>query len=112
MSSRPRSMSERVANRATASRGWPGRQWLYPVSLRPRRGPSQRVARACGAPAGARGEAGGSVLLQMPDDPLLIPVPVEGRRFVARRAVRLGDASPGGRLRLDAIARYLQDVAD
>ena len=48
----------------------------------------------------------------MPDDPLLIPVPVEGRRFVARRPVRLGDASPGGRLRLDAIARYLQDVAD
>ena len=70
------------------------------------------LVRAPRCPARARAEAGGSVLLQMPDDPLLIPVPVEGRRFVARRAVRLGDASPGGRLRLDAIARYLQDVAD
>jgi acyl-ACP thioesterase len=48
----------------------------------------------------------------MPGDPLLIQVPVEGRRFVARRTVRLADASPAGRLRLDAVARYLQDVAD
>ena len=28
------------------------------------------------------------------------------------RRVRLGDASPGGRLRLDALARYLQDVSN
>src|SRR4051812_34858097 len=112
MSSRPRSMPERVVNRATASRGWPGRQWIYPVSLRSRRGPVPSGWFVPSWPARARAEAGGSVLFQMPDDPLLIPVPVKGRRFVARRAVRLGDASPGGRLRLDAIARYLQDVAD
>lgn len=31
--------------------------------------------------------------------------------FVGSRRVRFGDLSPGGRLRLDAIARYLQDVS-
>jgi acyl-ACP thioesterase len=35
-----------------------------------------------------------------------------GRRFRAGRRVRLGDVSPSGRLRLDAILRYLQDVGD
>ncbi len=35
-----------------------------------------------------------------------------GREFTARRRVRLGDATPNGRLRLDAIARYLQDVSN
>jgi acyl-ACP thioesterase len=34
-----------------------------------------------------------------------------GRRFERARAVRLGDADPAGRLRLDAFARHLQDVA-
>jgi acyl-ACP thioesterase len=40
-----------------------------------------------------------------------IPAPVEGRTFSARRRVRLSDMDPQGRLRLDAVARYLQDVA-
>ena len=35
-----------------------------------------------------------------------------GRSFTARRRVRLGDATPNGRLRLDSLARYLQDVAN
>lgn len=35
----------------------------------------------------------------------------EGRRFTAARTVRLGDVDPQGELRLDAVARYLQDVA-
>ena len=35
-----------------------------------------------------------------------------GREFTARRRVRLGDATPKGRLRLDALARYLQDVSN
>jgi len=35
-----------------------------------------------------------------------------GREFSARRRVRLGDATPNGRLRLDALARYLQDVSN
>jgi acyl-ACP thioesterase len=33
------------------------------------------------------------------------------RRFTARRTVRLSDTGADGRLRLDAVARYLQDVA-
>ncbi len=35
-----------------------------------------------------------------------------GRRFQGSATVRLGDSSPGGRARLDALARLLQDVAD
>ena len=41
----------------------------------------------------------------------LLPLPGVGRRFSAERIVRLGDVDPSGALRLDAIARYLQDVA-
>jgi acyl-ACP thioesterase len=41
----------------------------------------------------------------------LVPIPPAGRTFSATRPVRFGDLSPGGRLRLDAIARYLQDVS-
>lgn len=37
---------------------------------------------------------------------------VHGRRFRARRKVRLGDVAPTGRLRLDALTRYTQDVSD
>jgi acyl-ACP thioesterase len=41
----------------------------------------------------------------------LVPLPASGRTFTARRRVRLSDADARGRLRLDAVARYLQDVA-
>ena len=41
----------------------------------------------------------------------MVPVPSHGRTYDATRLVRLGDVSPAGRLRLDAIARYLQDIA-
>lgn len=34
-----------------------------------------------------------------------------GRVFTARRRIRLSDADAAGRLRLDSVARYLQDVA-
>ena len=40
-----------------------------------------------------------------------MPLPALGRRFTGSRPVRLGDVEPSGRLRLDATARYLQDVA-
>ncbi len=43
---------------------------------------------------------------------VLVPVPAEGRLTSRHRPVRLGDVSPRGRLRLDALARYLQDVAN
>jgi acyl-ACP thioesterase len=42
----------------------------------------------------------------------LVALPAKGRVFARRRRVRLGDVSPGGRLRLDAFARYLQDVSN
>lgn len=41
----------------------------------------------------------------------LVPLPTRGRTFSARRRVRLSDMGADGRLRLDAVARYLQDVA-
>ena len=41
----------------------------------------------------------------------LVPQPVSGRVFRGRRRVRLSDVDVRNRLRLDAIARYLQDVA-
>lgn len=42
----------------------------------------------------------------------MVPVPTVGRIVSVQRPVRLGDASPGGRLRFDALARMLQDVAN
>jgi acyl-ACP thioesterase len=41
----------------------------------------------------------------------MVPVPAVGRVVRTERRVRLGDVSPAGRLRLDALVRYLQDVA-
>jgi acyl-ACP thioesterase len=38
-------------------------------------------------------------------------IPEQGRTFSARRRVRLSDMDSRGRVRLDTIARYLQDVA-
>src|SRR6185312_10612575 len=40
-----------------------------------------------------------------------IPVPPRGRTYSSRRRIRLSDLDARGRLRLDAIARFLQDVA-
>jgi acyl-ACP thioesterase len=40
-----------------------------------------------------------------------IPVPLRGRTYSSRRRVRLSDMDSRGRLRLDAVARFLQDVA-
>lgn len=42
----------------------------------------------------------------------MVPRVRTGREFTWRRRVRLGDATPNGRLRLDATARFLQDVAN
>jgi acyl-ACP thioesterase len=41
----------------------------------------------------------------------LIAPPTDGRVFVSWRQVRLGDVDQRARLRFDAIARYLQDIA-
>jgi acyl-ACP thioesterase len=45
------------------------------------------------------------------DEPM-VPLPDEGRVFRAGRRVRLADADATGRLRLDACARYLQDIGN
>ncbi|HEY8544891.1 MAG TPA: acyl-ACP thioesterase domain-containing protein [Acidimicrobiales bacterium] len=48
------------------------------------------------------------------DDALgaMVPLPEKGRVYRSRRRVRLGDAARSQRLRLDACARYLQDVGN
>lgn len=51
----------------------------------------------------------GEVATPQADPQLASPGP--GRRFVASRPVRIGDVLPSGQVRLDALARYLQDVA-
>ena len=43
-------------------------------------------------------------------DPSL-PIPMSGRTFALHRRVRLADMDERGRVRLDAVARFLQDVA-
>jgi acyl-ACP thioesterase len=43
-------------------------------------------------------------------DPSL-PIPATGRTFAGHRRVRLADMDEHGRVRLDAVARFLQDVA-
>jgi acyl-ACP thioesterase len=40
-----------------------------------------------------------------------VECPAGGRRVEHTRRVRLGDVTPSGRIRLDALAEYLQDVA-
>jgi acyl-ACP thioesterase len=41
----------------------------------------------------------------------VVPIPSQGRTFVESRRVRLTDMDPRGRLRLDAVARFLQEIA-
>jgi acyl-ACP thioesterase len=41
----------------------------------------------------------------------LVPTPTRGRVFADRRRIRLSDRDGRGRLRLDGVARFLQDVA-
>lgn len=41
----------------------------------------------------------------------LMPLPLRGRVFTSGARARLADCAPSGRIRLDALARWLQDVA-
>ena len=47
-----------------------------------------------------------------PPFPAFAPAPAQGRTFETTRTVRSTDVSPAGRLRLDAVARYLQEAAE
>jgi acyl-ACP thioesterase len=55
-------------------------------------------------------EAAHYVCTLVPDE--FPPMPPVGRVVTLRERVGLGDTRPDARLRLDALARYLQDVAD
>lgn len=44
--------------------------------------------------------------------PDFLPDPVRGRVFTTARIVRSTDVTPAGRLRFDALARYLQEAAE
>ncbi len=46
------------------------------------------------------------------DVPAFRPPPAQGRTFTTARTVRSTDVTPGGRLRFDAFARYLQEAAE
>jgi acyl-ACP thioesterase len=41
----------------------------------------------------------------------MVPAPAQGRIFSIHRRPQLGDCAPSGRVRLDALARWMQDVA-
>ncbi len=41
----------------------------------------------------------------------MVPIPATGRTYVLQRYVHLGDVNPFGRMRLDAMARAIQDIA-
>ena len=60
----------------------------------------------------AAGAAAGPVSGDQAPAPDFMPFPRGGRVFRSSRLVRRADAAPSGRLRLDALARYLQDVAE
>jgi acyl-ACP thioesterase len=44
--------------------------------------------------------------------PIFLTEPAAGRVYTSRRIVRSTDVTPSGRLRLDALARYLQTIAE
>jgi acyl-ACP thioesterase len=62
-------------------------------------------------PAGTIAGGGDPVLSGVPAQ-AFAPRPPRGRVFTLSRAVRSTDVTPDGRLRLDALARYLQEAAE
>ncbi|HTW11974.1 MAG TPA: acyl-ACP thioesterase domain-containing protein, partial [Solirubrobacteraceae bacterium] len=49
--------------------------------------------------------------MDLPHPPEMIDPPPHGRVFALPMRPLLGDCAPSGRIRLDALARWLQDVA-
>ena len=60
---------------------------------------------------GATGAAGSNPTRTLGQMTEYVPRPTAGRLYAHRRRVRLSDAGPDGVLRLDGVARFLQDVA-
>src|SRR5689334_4323670 len=52
-----------------------------------------------------------SASMQVVDLSEIVPVPPVGRVFERPVQVGVADAAPGGRVRMDAIARWVQDLA-
>ncbi len=50
-------------------------------------------------------------MVALPPASELLPASPRGRRYTGSWRVRLADVDPGGEMRLDALARHLQDVA-
>jgi acyl-ACP thioesterase len=71
----------------------------------PAGGPQKRAAGIVGVTKARSAAAGGAVTGFLAD-------PAAGRVFAVSRTVRSTDATPDGRLRLDGLARYLQEAAE
>jgi acyl-ACP thioesterase len=63
------------------------------------------MTRRAGTIAGGAGR-------ELSEAPAFAPYPPSGRVFTVSRAVRSTDVTPDGRLRFDALARYLQEAAE
>ena len=72
---------------------------------------AQRSPAACGRRRGRTGDLPRPVAHRIPVVDPHAPPPTEGRTFAGERVVRLADMDDRGRLRLDALARFLQDLA-
>lgn len=67
---------------------------------------------AGGLVSGTGQNAGVTATGQPATETAFLPEPGAGRVYTAARTVRRADVTPAGRLRFDALARYLQDVAE
>jgi acyl-ACP thioesterase len=89
--------------------------WVRVAGAR-RRVAASRPHQAPAAPDGSAGQRSercpvpARAPAELPAD-RLVPRPAEGRVFRAERPVRFGQVERSGRLRLDALAAYIQDVA-
>ena len=63
------------------------------------------------APTGSFGSRPALVPRDLLTVPALVEIPAHGRTYAASRRIRLSDMDVRGRLRLDAVARFLQDAA-
>src|SRR6266581_3445588 len=96
----------------TPGRAGPARRAARrPVRGRARRAAAGPAARRPGGAGKVSGRARGAGMTAA--GPAFSPSPARGRVFTtAARVVRSTDVTPAGRLRFDALARYLQEAAE